>query len=107
MTDSGLHFTGQLLLDRSRSPATEYRAILGWAEESDRPGFDSIWLSEHHFADDSHLPSISPMLAAVAAQMERAAFPGVAVDEVSEAIATFAATLRQALGMSTTLPTRA
>jgi alkanesulfonate monooxygenase SsuD/methylene tetrahydromethanopterin reductase-like flavin-dependent oxidoreductase (luciferase family) len=68
MTDFGLYFTGQLPLDGFRSAGDEYRAIVEWAEEGERLGFDSVWLSEHHFAGDSYLPSIFPLLAAVAAR---------------------------------------
>lgn len=68
VTEFGLYFTGQLPLDGSRSAGDEYRAILDWAAEGERLGFDSVWLSEHHFAGDSYLPSIFPMLAAVAAR---------------------------------------
>lgn len=71
MTDFGLYFTGQLALDGSRSAGDEYRAIVDWAAEGERLGFDSVWLSEHHFAGDSYLPSIFPMLAAIAARTQR------------------------------------
>jgi len=29
-------------------------------------GFESVWLSEHHVTDDGYLPSVFPMLAAIA-----------------------------------------
>ncbi|MGE0305824.1 MAG: LLM class flavin-dependent oxidoreductase [Acidimicrobiia bacterium] len=34
-------------------------------------GLDSVWLSEHHFSDDCYLPSVLPMLGALAAETER------------------------------------
>jgi alkanesulfonate monooxygenase SsuD/methylene tetrahydromethanopterin reductase-like flavin-dependent oxidoreductase (luciferase family) len=34
-----------------------------WAEEL---GFESLWLSEHHVTDEGYLPSVFPMLAAIA-----------------------------------------
>src|SRR6266511_5040816 len=34
-------------------------------------GFDSAWVSEHHGAGDGYLPSLLPMLSAIAAVTER------------------------------------
>lgn len=34
-------------------------------------GFDSVWLSEHHVTDEGYLPSIFPLLAAIAQRTER------------------------------------
>lgn len=37
---------------------------IAWAESI---GYDDVWLTEHHFCDDGHAPSILPLAAAVAA----------------------------------------
>jgi alkanesulfonate monooxygenase SsuD/methylene tetrahydromethanopterin reductase-like flavin-dependent oxidoreductase (luciferase family) len=36
---------------------------ISWAEEL---GFESVWLSEHHVTDEGYLPSVFPMLVAIA-----------------------------------------
>jgi alkanesulfonate monooxygenase SsuD/methylene tetrahydromethanopterin reductase-like flavin-dependent oxidoreductase (luciferase family) len=36
---------------------------IAWSEEL---GFESVWLSEHHVTDEGYLPSVFPMLAAIA-----------------------------------------
>jgi alkanesulfonate monooxygenase SsuD/methylene tetrahydromethanopterin reductase-like flavin-dependent oxidoreductase (luciferase family) len=36
-----------------------------WAEQA---GFDNIWLSEHHLAEDGYAPSVLPIAAAIAAK---------------------------------------
>jgi alkanesulfonate monooxygenase SsuD/methylene tetrahydromethanopterin reductase-like flavin-dependent oxidoreductase (luciferase family) len=64
----GLFFSGQLPLQGERSAGDEYRIVLDLAAEGERLGFSSVWLTEHHFAADSYLPSIMPMLAAIAAR---------------------------------------
>ena len=48
-----------------------YRDELGLITHAEELGYDSIWLTEHHFADDGYSPSIIPLAAAVAAQTER------------------------------------
>lgn len=70
----GLFFSGQLPLDGSRSAGDEYRIILDLAEEGEQLGFESVWLTEHHFAADSYLPSIFPLLGALAARTQTIKF---------------------------------
>lgn len=41
---------------------------IAWAESI---GYDDVWLTEHHFCDDGHAPSILPLAAAVAATTTR------------------------------------
>jgi alkanesulfonate monooxygenase SsuD/methylene tetrahydromethanopterin reductase-like flavin-dependent oxidoreductase (luciferase family) len=48
-----------------------YRSELDLVEQAERLGFDTIWLTEHHFADDGYSPSIIPLAAAIAARTER------------------------------------
>ena len=55
-----------------RRPFPEvYRDELGLITHAEELGYDTIWLTEHHFADDGYSPSIIPLAAAVAAQTER------------------------------------
>ena len=48
-----------------------YRDELGLITHAEELGYDTIWLTEHHFADDGYSPSIIPLAAAIAAQTER------------------------------------
>ncbi len=48
-----------------------YAEALGFSREAEELGFDSVWVSEHHFVDDGYLPSAIPLCAAIAAVTER------------------------------------
>jgi alkanesulfonate monooxygenase SsuD/methylene tetrahydromethanopterin reductase-like flavin-dependent oxidoreductase (luciferase family) len=43
-----------------------YHENLEQIEWAEKLGFESAWLSEHHVTDDGYLPSVFPMLAAIA-----------------------------------------
>lgn len=63
--------TGQVRPGSGIGVSEEYRAIVSLAETAESLGFDSVWLSEHHGADDAYLPSLLPMLGAIAAVTDR------------------------------------
>ena len=48
-----------------------YRATLDQISWAETIGYDDVWLTEHHFCEDGHAPSILPIAAAVAARTER------------------------------------
>jgi alkanesulfonate monooxygenase SsuD/methylene tetrahydromethanopterin reductase-like flavin-dependent oxidoreductase (luciferase family) len=60
---------------RQRPPlgdcARFYAECMEEIEESERLGYEGVWLSEHHFVDDGYLPSPLVVAAAVAARTER------------------------------------
>jgi alkanesulfonate monooxygenase SsuD/methylene tetrahydromethanopterin reductase-like flavin-dependent oxidoreductase (luciferase family) len=51
-----------------RTDADLYREALQIAAEVEELGFDSVWTSEHHFADDAYMPSLLPLSAGIAAR---------------------------------------
>jgi alkanesulfonate monooxygenase SsuD/methylene tetrahydromethanopterin reductase-like flavin-dependent oxidoreductase (luciferase family) len=48
-----------------------YAETLEHIEAVEGLGFDTVWLTEHHFIDDEYLPSVLPMAAAVAARTKQ------------------------------------
>jgi probable F420-dependent oxidoreductase len=54
--------------DDMRSDVELYRDALRRARAAERLGYDSVWVSEHHFVDDAYMPSLLPVCAAMAAR---------------------------------------
>lgn len=51
-----------------RSDSELYAEALDLAVLAEDLGFDSVWVSEHHFVDDAYMPSLLPVCAAIAAR---------------------------------------
>ncbi len=66
-------FTGQIPAASTRTFAQEYRETLDLVRLAESLGFESAWVSEHHGSSDGYLPSLLPLLAAIAAVTERIA----------------------------------
>jgi probable F420-dependent oxidoreductase len=64
-------FTGQIPVGSDRTFAQEYREIVELSRLAETLGFDSVWVSEHHGSGDGYLPSLLPMLAALATATDR------------------------------------
>ena len=48
-----------------------YRENLEQVELAEELGYESVWVSEHHVTSDGYLPSVFPLLAAIAARTSR------------------------------------
>jgi probable F420-dependent oxidoreductase len=64
-------FTGQIPVGADRTFAQEYRDVVELSRLAETLGFDSVWVSEHHGSSDGYLPSLLPMLAALATATDR------------------------------------
>jgi alkanesulfonate monooxygenase SsuD/methylene tetrahydromethanopterin reductase-like flavin-dependent oxidoreductase (luciferase family) len=56
------------------SPANHrqlYREMLDQAEQIEAAGLDSMWVSEHHFAEDGYMPAVLPIVAALLGRTSR------------------------------------
>ncbi|MGE0542465.1 MAG: LLM class flavin-dependent oxidoreductase [Dehalococcoidia bacterium] len=57
---------------RWRRPAAElYAEQLEQIAYAEQLGFDSVWITEHHFIEDGYTPSVLPVAAAIAARTSR------------------------------------
>jgi alkanesulfonate monooxygenase SsuD/methylene tetrahydromethanopterin reductase-like flavin-dependent oxidoreductase (luciferase family) len=57
--------------DGGMSNPEMYARVLAQAELVDRLGYDSIWITEHHFVDDGYVPSFVAVAGAIAARTLR------------------------------------
>lgn len=48
-----------------------YEGLLKQIETAEALGFDEIWLTEHHFANDGYLPSLFPVAGAIASRTQQ------------------------------------
>ena len=63
--------TAQRPPDDPRDDAETYRDAIARCVAAEGAGFDSVWVSEHHFVDDGYMPSLLVMCAAIAQATQR------------------------------------
>ncbi len=76
-------FSGQQPPGSVPSHAQLYAELLEQAQQIESAGLDSMWLSEHHFAEDGYMPAVIPLAAALLARTERI---GVATDRLAASL---------------------
>jgi len=64
-------FSGQRPPDSAVPHTRLYSELLDQAQLIESAGLDSMWLSEHHFAEDGYMPSVIPIAAALVARTSR------------------------------------
>ncbi|MDA3038376.1 MAG: LLM class flavin-dependent oxidoreductase [Actinomycetota bacterium] len=69
--DLGLMFGFRNPAEWRRPFADVYADDLRLIQEAEAMGYDTIWLTEHHFADDGYSPSVVTIAAAIAAATSR------------------------------------
>ena len=69
--DLGVMFSFRNPATWRRSFVDVYRDEIALAEYAEELGYDTIWLTEHHFADDGYSPSLVTLAGAIAARTER------------------------------------
>lgn len=65
--DIGL-FTGQVPAEVDETSTERYQTMLDVGKAAEQAGFEKAWISEHHFVEDSYLPSVQPFAAALGAR---------------------------------------
>lgn len=69
--DLGLLYTFRNPPGSGRDHHQNYRAVLGQMALAEELGYDTVWIGEHHFSADGHIPSPLVGAAAAAALTER------------------------------------
>jgi alkanesulfonate monooxygenase SsuD/methylene tetrahydromethanopterin reductase-like flavin-dependent oxidoreductase (luciferase family) len=64
-------FSGQRPPGSAVAHAQLYAEMLDQAEQIEAAGLDSMWVSEHHFAEDGYMASVLPIVAALLARTRR------------------------------------
>lgn len=66
----GVYYDFRNPLGSGMTTADLYRRTLDQIRTVDQLGYDSVWMSEHHFTEDGYMPSVVAMSAAIAAVTE-------------------------------------
>ena len=69
--DFGLHMPFRNPPIWHRPYADLYAEHLTHIERAEELGYDTVWLTEHHFSEDGYSPSLIPIASAIAARTQR------------------------------------